>query len=353
MLFLKLSAGMRWPALAKLITATTMSLPNISSEQVVFWVTILTSWAAIVSLAYTVLAFHLKSGIHIRGTFSLVSSSISCQDGYIKNITIENLKDKAAVIYGIYLRLASNCYLILETFEAGPLILKPFEVFTKEYDPVDFYSMSMKTLDLRQMLKTERMNKIKIVLSTGEGLYHVKQSIRIKRAYELFFRNYLTAIALPIKSVHKGRAYGGNAMYLIDLVNSNGEEACIPIYPQDHTVQRFRDFPLTQESLASRDSLEKYLRIKMEEGRLRCASLNVIDMKARRDNLYKDYGRDPIPVKPMSKIAHESIGLAYTFTSNAKNSWRNRRALDKNSNQAPVRGKLWSAIQHLWRSRQK
>jgi hypothetical protein len=330
-----------------------MSLPNISSEQVVFWVTIITAWATIISLAYTALAFRLKSGIHIRGTFSLVSSSVSCQDGYIKNITIENLKDKAVVIYGIYLRLASNCYLVLEALDADPLILKPFEAYTKEYDPVDFYSMSMKTLDLRQMLKAERINKIRIVLSTGEGLYHVKRSIRIKRAYELFFRNYLTSIALPIRSVHKGRAYGGNAIYLIELVNSSDEEVCIPIYPQDHEVQRFREFPLTRESLDSRDSLEEYLRIRMEEGVLRCASLNVIDMKARRENLYRDYIRNPIPVRPMSKIAHESIGLAYTFASNAKNSWRNRRALDKNSSQARVRGKLWSAIQHLWLSRQK
>ena len=52
-----------------------------------------------------------KSGIQIRGSYGLVTSSVSCKDGYTKSITLENLKDKAVIIYEIYLRLASNCYL--------------------------------------------------------------------------------------------------------------------------------------------------------------------------------------------------------------------------------------------------
>ena len=325
-----------------------MNSPHLSNEEIIFWVTIFTAWATILSLVYTVLTFRLKSGIQIRGSFRLVSSSVSCQDGYVKSITIENLKDKAVIIYGVYLSLASNCLLLLEMLEENPLILKAFEVYTKEYDPVDFYSMSMKTLDLRLILKAERMNKIRIVLSTGEGLYHVKQPIRIRSAYGLFFRNYLTAIAQPIRSPHKGRAYGGNAKYLLELVDSNGEEACVPIYPEDHKVQRFRDFSLTHQSLASRDSLEEYLRTKMEEGVLRCASLNVIDMQARREKLYMDYNRNPITVRPMSKIAHALTGFAYTFASNTKNSLRNRRALAKIRNKPLFCVRLRSAMQYLW-----
>jgi|LakMenE18May11ns_1017448.scaffolds.fasta_scaffold9911321_2 hypothetical protein len=328
-----------------------MNPPHLSNEEIIFWVTIFTAWATILSLVYTALTFRLKSGIQIRGSFSLVSSSVSCQDGYIKSITIENLKDKAVVVYGVYLSLSSNCLLLLETLEEDPLILKPFEVYTKEYDPVDFYSMSMKSLDLRQMLKAERMNKIRIVLSTGEGLYHVKQSIRIRSPYGLFFRNYLTAIAQPIRSPHKGKAYGGNTKYLLELVDSNGEEACVPIYPEDHKVQRFRHFPLTHESLASRDSLEEYLRTKMEEGVLRCASLNVIDMQARREELYRDYIRIPITVRPMSKIAHALIGFAYTFTKKTKNTLRNKQALAKIRNKPIFFGSLRSAVQHLLRLR--
>jgi hypothetical protein len=324
---------------------------HLSNEEIIFWVTVLTAWATIISLVYTALTFRLKSGIQIRGSFGLVTSSVSCKDEYIKSITLENLKDKAVVIFEIYLRLASNCFLVLETLEADPLILKPFEVYTKEYDPVDFYSMSMKTLDLRPMFKAERMNKIRIVLSTGEGLYHVKQSIRTRRAYELFFKNYLTAIAQPIRLTHEGRAYGGNAIYLLELVDSKGEKACVPIYPEDYKVKRFRDFPLTHESLASRDSLEKYLQAKQEEGALRCASLNVIDMQARKETLYADYNQNPIIVKPMSKFTHELIGFAYTFTSNAKNSWRNRLARSKISNKPMFCRRLRSALQRLWRFR--
>jgi hypothetical protein len=290
-----------------------------------------------------------ESGIQIRGGFAFVSSSVSCKDGYIKSITLENLKDKAVVIYEIYLRLASNCFLVLEKLEADPLILKPFEVYTKEYDPVDFYSMSMKTLDLRPLFKAERMNKIRIVLSTGEGLYHVKKSIRIRRAHELFFKNYLTAIAQPIRLTHEGRAYGGNAIYLLELVDSKGEEARVPIYPEDYKVKRFRDFRLTQECLTSRDSLEKYLQCKQEEGVLKCARLNVIDLQTRREALYADYNQSPIIVKPMGKLTHELIGIAYTFTRNARNSWRNRRARSKISNKPMFCRRLSSALQRFWR----
>ena len=322
---------------------------HLSNEEIIFWVTVLTAWATIISLVYTALTFRLKSGIQLRGSFALVSSSASCKDGYIKSITLENLKDKAVVIYEIYLRLASNCFLVLEKLEADPLILKPFEVYTKEYDPVDFYSMSMKTLDLRPMFRAERMNRIRIVLSTGEGLYHVKKSIRIRRAYELFFKNYLTAIAQPIRLSHEGRAYGANAIYLLELVDSKGEEACVPIYPEDYKVKRFRDFHLTHESLASRDSLEKYLQSKQEEGVLKCARLNVIDMQTRREALYAEYNQNPIIVKPMSKLTHELIGFAYTFTRNARNSWRNRRARSKISNKPMFCRRLRSALQRLRR----
>lgn len=324
---------------------------HLSNEEIIFWVTVLTAWATIISLVYTALTFRLKSGIQIRGSYGLVTSSVSCKDGYIKSITLENLKDRAVVIYEIYLRLASNCYLVLETLEADPLVLKPFEVYTKEYDPVEFYGMSMKTLDLRPMFKAERMNKIRIVLSTGEGLYHVKQPIRIRRIYELFFKNYLTAIAQPIRLTHKGRAYGGNAIYLLELVDSKGEEACVPIYPEDYKLKRFKDFSLTRESLASRDSFEKYLQSKQAEGVLKCAKLNVIDMQAGREMLYAEYNRNPIIVKPMSRLMHEIIGFAYAFTSNAKNSWSNRRARSRISSKSMFCKRLRSALQRLRRFR--
>lgn len=324
---------------------------HLSNEEIIFWVTILTAWATIIGLLYTALSFRLKSGIQIRGTFDLVSSSASCQDPYIKSITLENLKDKAVVIYEISLRLASNCYLVLETLERDPLILKPFEVYTAQYDPVDFYSMNMKTLDLESMLMVERMYKIRIVLSTGEGLYHVKRPIQIRRAYELFFQNYLTAIAKPIRLTHKGRAYGRRAVYLLELVDSKGEEACIPIYPEDYKANRFIDFSLTHESLISRESLERYLEDKQQEGLLRCTGLNVIDLQARRKAIYVDYSQKPIIVKPMSKLTYEVIGFVYRLAIKVKNSSRNQPALTRIILNSTFYRKLFPNVRRLWRFR--
>src|SRR5690349_6820037 len=93
---------------------------------------------SIIALVYTVLTYLLKSGVRFRCDLS-VTSSVETEDKYISSITLENLKDKPAVIFEIFLRIGNNNYLLLEEFEKSPLILAPFEVYYRKYDPVVFY----------------------------------------------------------------------------------------------------------------------------------------------------------------------------------------------------------------------
>jgi hypothetical protein len=71
---------------------------------------------SITALIYTVKTYILKSGAHVRGLFS-IHSSISCEDKYVGRIALENMKDRATVIFKIYLLVGKNYYIELEDFE--------------------------------------------------------------------------------------------------------------------------------------------------------------------------------------------------------------------------------------------
>lgn len=80
---------------------------------------------SIIALYYTIKAFMLKRGHNIRCDIS-TCSTVECDDDYVSSITLENIKDRATVIFSIYLKLGRSNYILLEDFEKEPLILKPF-----------------------------------------------------------------------------------------------------------------------------------------------------------------------------------------------------------------------------------
>lgn len=91
---------------------------------------------SVIALIYTVRTYLLKSGSSVRGSYG-TCSSVSCEDKYVSSVTLENLKDRSTVIFSIYLKIGHNYFLEIENFESSPLILKPFEVYRKEYDAID------------------------------------------------------------------------------------------------------------------------------------------------------------------------------------------------------------------------
>ena len=116
---------------------------------------------SIIALVYTAKAYLLKSGAYIRGLYS-ICSSISCDDKYIHHMNLENLKDRAVVIFKIYLQVGHNYFIEIDDFEDNPLILRPFEIFYKEYDPIDLYSVGMGRILLNDLLD-DKSAKQKIV----------------------------------------------------------------------------------------------------------------------------------------------------------------------------------------------
>ena len=84
---------------------------------------------------FTARAYWQKKGAFIRGDFG-VSRSITTDQSYVSHVMLENLKDRAVVVFGIYLRFSNGFMIELETFDA-PHVLRPFEVERRNYDPID------------------------------------------------------------------------------------------------------------------------------------------------------------------------------------------------------------------------
>lgn len=250
---------------------------------------------SIIALVYTAKTYLLKTGAYIRGSYSFYSS-ITCEEQYIHHINLENLKDRAVVIFKIYLKVGHNYFIEIDDFENNPLILRPFEIFYKEYDPIDLYSIGMGRILMNDLLDDKSIKR-RIVLSTSEGKYIVKDPINYWDPIGLFFQNYATAIIRPLRSTYKGKSYGSNAKFIIEFKMENGSEEVIPIYPRDYELKKFKNFSLTKESLESKESLEEYLYGKVIEGTINCADVIVYDMESWRNEIYEDENKKVITAK--------------------------------------------------------
>ena len=215
---------------------------------------------SIIALYYTVQAYLLKSGQKLRCDIS-TCSSIRCDDSYIASITLENIKDRATVIFEIYLKLGRGNYLLIESFKNKPLILKPFEVYYKEFDPLLFYSASMKRISVQKVLQNRKIKR-RILLSTTDGKYTVKASTKRWSPISIFFKNYMTVLISPVRIPYKGKYYGGRVKYLVELKSKNKKEQVIDFYEGDDEIKKFKKFSLTKESLENEKKLKEYMTIR-------------------------------------------------------------------------------------------
>jgi RecG-like helicase len=200
------------------------------------------------------------------------------------------------VIFKIYLQIGHNNFLEIEDFEDNPLIIKPFEIYYKEYEPIDLYSIGMGRILLNDLVDKKTIKR-RIVLSTSEGKYVVKDFINYWDPIGLFFQNYATAIIRPLRSTYKGKSYGSNAKYIVEFKMENGSEEIVPIYPRDYEVRKFKHFSLTRESLESKEILEEFLYEKVLKGTIKCTDVSVYGMDNWRKEIYEDETKRVITAK--------------------------------------------------------
>ena len=287
---------------------------------------IISSIAIVISLTalyFAIRNFRRKSGTYVRGQYSVCSSSY-CDDEYVSNITIENAKDRPVVIFKIFLLVGRNYYIEIENFEDNPLILKAYEAYANQYDPVDFYSENMRRIKLDKLFKSKKV-KSNLVLSTSEGRYVVKEWIRRWDPISDFFDNHRTALIYPMRSTYKNKCFGSRAKYILDIKLSDDKEETIAIYPRDYKVRKFNGFRLTKDCLETKDSLENYLLEKATDGSLKCQDFTVHDIEAWRNNRYKDDYSEVVEAKYYNWFMYKVVGRVYSLLSDLKLKFQNHK----------------------------
>ena len=265
-----------------------------------------------VALWYTIKMFYMKKGIDVRCSYS-VCSSIECDDRYVSNFILENRKDKSIVIFHTYLKLGHNYYLELENFENEPLIIKPFEVYKKNFDPLLFYSVSMKRINLDRLFDNKKVKK-KILLYTTEGIYEVKAHINMRHPMSLFFKNYATAIININRLHYYDKAYGINTKFIVEFVYENNEKIILPLQEDSYRTQ-FDGFVLNQEDLKNKENLESFFQEKINTKILKnIKSFSVVDFEKAIKNRLNNFENDKvIQAKYYNFLTYYVTGKVMTF----------------------------------------
>lgn len=278
------------------------------------------------ALYFTIKTYGLKKGKHIRGSYS-TSRCIYCEDSYVHTVELENYKDKTMIIYNIYLKIGHNYYLELENFESNPLILNPFELYKKEYDPIDLYSINLNYVSIDKLLANKKVKK-QIVLSTSSGRYKVRKPIKYWSPLYYSFKNHSRGIIHIGRTTYKSKSYGCKTKYIVDLKYSDGSEEVVAIYNDD--FDRFRNFNITKEHIESKVKLEKLLKQMKLQEKLKCEDFKVIDMEAFRNECYSNYDMDKMELDYYNWFNHYVIGRIITIYDNYKLHKENKLLQKKN-----------------------
>ena len=273
-------------------------------------VSIATLFVAVIGAAYAILAYRLKSGIEIRGSFGF-ASSVAAEDRYVHEVTLEILKDRAVVVFQIFVELSHGYYLQLDDFEGEPLVLKPFEVFRRRYEPLDQYSVGMRRIRIDGLLNSNKVRR-RLVLSTSQGRYDVSGYVGRWDPVIDYFRNHLTAVIRPLRSTFEGKAYGSGTKYIVRFRSKGREDEVVPIYARDFEVKKFRTFQLTEQSLTSRQALEEFLLEEAISGRLQCTDVEVFDLEQWRAEAYKNEPSEVFNAAPRNWFMYHVVGWAIT-----------------------------------------
>jgi hypothetical protein len=285
---------------------------------------LVTAPIATFALVVAIKNYKRKSGIGIRGGFG-ISSSVRCEENWVSNIVLENMKDRAVTIYGIFLRVGHNFYIELEDHDETPLILKPYETYHKTMGEILFYAVNTNTIRMRELLEDKKAKK-RIVLSTSEGKYVVPKQVKRWSPIGEYFRNHLTGIIQTVRVTHRGESVGGNINFIVDIFRKDGETETIQLMKSDYQLKRFKNFNLTKECLVSKNSLQIFLEKKLEEGLLTPDStIKVYNFEEDLESIKKPYSGTPFTAKRWGAAYYYIFGSLYTWYSDYKMSRDNKR----------------------------
>ena len=281
----------------------------------------LTLSAALIGLIYAYRSDSRKSGTEITGTFSWVSS-FDTEDVYIGTVTLQNMKDRAVIIYSIYLEIGHGHFLEIEDCVDDPLVLEPFGVCHKSYGPVDFYASNLNRVRLNNVLE-DRKTRRRIILSTSSGRYTVDENIRQWTPIAVGFRNQFTGWFRAYRSTYEGKIYGSRIRFRVRLTTTGGKERTVAIHSSADRYNVFADFKLTAEALKSKESLEEFLWERAVSGELPCSDLEVVDWESHRNAFRKELRPQVFDVEAQTWFTYYVLGWLWTRWKDFK--WRRSR----------------------------
>ncbi len=200
-------------------------------------------------------------------------------------------------IYALYLKLGRACYVTIRDFSDQPLVLKAFESYSEEYGPLEFYMSNSNRLSIDSALKDDKIEK-SMYISTASGKCKLKNPAKRWSPLTEASRNSCTVIAHPVRGFYKGKSFGSEAKYLIELVREEGENCFLVVHSYDYKIVQFKDFQLTQDSLQSTEKLQQFLDNLLEDGAIdaKSAVAHSLDIWRKENlNFYHPYGRIDVP----------------------------------------------------------
>ena len=237
---------------------------------------------SVLSLIIAFTNYRRKSGISISGYYVL-SQNVDSPQRYISVVALQNNKDRAIAIFEINIKIGNNYYLKIEDFQNEPLILKPYETYTKEYGPIESYGTGMQKINIDLILENTKIRKM-IVLSTTEGKYKVKKSIKRWHSIIEGLRNYYIQNVYPLRLKEDQTVFGGNIKYSMEIVGNNNEKQIFAIHPEEYRWKRFKNFELTKASLESQEKLQLFMNNLVDKKVIVCRSINIVDLdKVRKE----------------------------------------------------------------------
>ena len=305
------------------------------TQEVIAWLQALSTLFAflalilsVVAVYFTVVTFRLKKGSFVRGQYQTVSSDIATNDPYVCEVLLENLKDRSVVIFGIYLRLDHGYNLCIEEFKEDPLIISPFEVVRRKYDPLDGYSFNMKRLKIDALLENRR--RTKIILSTTDGMITVKKPVFVNKPVYQWFKNHLIIEIGVDRTTFRGKSYGGATKYLVNLLNDDKLIEAIALYGHEQDYKWFKDLGGEASDLASAGTVQKLFEKVIVDKKSKANRVEVIDYQEILGKRYASYDLESTAVERYSWFFVHVVGRLLTIW-NARRRRQENKARQKSS----------------------
>lgn len=248
-------------------------------------IALLAFFVSIAALYVSIKSLNLKFGNKVMGYYNYMSSRESSSP-YIREIVLQNMKDKEVAIHDIYIKFGHNVYIDMldkdEVHEKYIHVLPSLGTLTFKFGPAFLYSEQTRVADVSKLI--EGRNNGKIILSTNDGKIEVAPITKGWSPVSKYFNNFGTIIVNTNRYYTKDSvcysgnfehkyidysSYGDRILYLVTLRLEDKREVDYPIYQDlDYKVEKFHKLIFTNDVLSSTKTLKDFLKKEKSKGNI-------------------------------------------------------------------------------------